>query len=327
MADRAEQAVASPDRIEGVLLGAAAGDALGAGYEFGCAPFPTDGRARMIGGGLGPFAPGEWTDDTAMTVAIAEGLVADGRRADRGVDLAAIGAHFLDWFRADPPDVGNATRAVLAAARDGADLARAARHHLDGHPRGGAGNGALMRTAPVALYHLGVEAAMAETARAVAALTHADPLAGDACVLWCVGIDRAVREDRLDGVRDGLAWIPEERRERWAGWLAEAEAGPPERFRPNGFTVPALQAAWAACLHTVADEAAPDRQLEVALHRAVGIGDDTDTVAAIAGALLGGRWGAAAIPAEWRAMLHGWPGLDADGLASLARTVAGVAEA
>ena len=61
---------AQMDRACGVLLAAACGDALGAGYEFGSARL--DGAPRMIGGGLGGFAPGEWTDDTAQAVAIAE---------------------------------------------------------------------------------------------------------------------------------------------------------------------------------------------------------------------------------------------------------------
>ena len=62
---------AQRDRACGVLLGAAAGDALGAGYEFG-PPLAPDAPVDMIGGGLGPFKPGEWTDDTSMAIAIAE---------------------------------------------------------------------------------------------------------------------------------------------------------------------------------------------------------------------------------------------------------------
>ena len=57
------------DRACGAVLGAAAGDALGAGYEFGCATVGPDGP-QMIGGGLGNFAPGEWTDDTTMAWAV-----------------------------------------------------------------------------------------------------------------------------------------------------------------------------------------------------------------------------------------------------------------
>ena len=64
---------AQTDRACGVLLAAACGDALGAGYEFGSAPLPPPGTPpAMIGGGLGGFEPGEWTDDTSQAYAIAE---------------------------------------------------------------------------------------------------------------------------------------------------------------------------------------------------------------------------------------------------------------
>lgn len=285
------------DRVAGVLTALAAGDALGAGYEL---QPPTTGPVAMIGGGLGGFAPGEWTDDTAMAVAVAE-VTATGL-----LDAAAVGDGFLAWYRDGPKDVGIATRAVLSAATDGAGLAAAAARYLARTPRGGAGNGALMRTAPVALLHLGDDTALAEAAREVAELTHADPLAGDACVLWCVAIDRAVREDRLDGVHDGLGLLPAARRARWEAVLEQAETGPPGRFAPNGFTVPALQAAYAAVRHTPIPVARPGGHLAAALEAAVRIGDDTDTVAAIAGALLGARWGTSAVPLRWLRALHGW---------------------
>ncbi|MFP4235177.1 MAG: ADP-ribosylglycohydrolase family protein, partial [Nitriliruptoraceae bacterium] len=124
------------DRIAGTLLGLAAGDALGAGYEFRSPPF---GEVAMIGGGLGDFAPGEWTDDTSMAVCIAE-VAAEGT-----LDLVAIGERFLAWARSGPADIGISTRAVLGAATDAADLPAAAQAYLAAHPKGGAGNGALMR--------------------------------------------------------------------------------------------------------------------------------------------------------------------------------------
>ncbi len=280
----------------GVMLATAAGDALGAGYE---GQPPARGAISMIGGGYGGFAPGEWTDDTDMAVCIAE-VAATG-----STDTSAIGEGFLAWLRGGPADVGIATREVLATAAAGHDLPAAARAYFAEHPRGAAGNGALMRTAPVALAHLGDDAALARHARAVAELTHADPLAGDSCVLWCVAIDRALREGRLDGVHDGLALLPQERRAEWVAAIAEAEQHPPERFGRNGFTVTALQAAYAAIVHTPVPEDRPARHLVDALKRAVRIGHDTDTVAAIAGGLLGARWGASAIPFAWRRRLHG----------------------
>ena len=313
------------DRVAGALVGMAAGDALGAGYEF--AP-PPRGEVAMIGGGLGDFAPGEWTDDTSMAVCIAE-VTATGR-----LGLDPIGERFLAWLHSGPPDIGISTAAVLRAAdaarassADTAEehpagaaaaLATAAARYLADHPRGGAGNGALMRTAPVALLHLGDDAGLATDARAVAELTHADPLAGDSCVLWCVAIDRAVREGRFDGVHDALAQLPAPRRARWAAALADAEEQPLGTFTANGFTVTALQAAYAAVVQTPVPAADPAGHLEAALTAAVRIGGDTDTVAAIAGMLLGARWGATAVPSAWYRMLHGWPGLRAEDLEQLA---------
>ena len=303
------------DRIAGTLLAAAAGDALGAGYEFQRPPF---GEIAMIGGGLGPFAPGEWTDDTSMAICIAE-VTATG-----DLDLDAIGERFLAWARSGPKDIGTSTGAVLRDADRGGDLSEAAARYHARHPRGAAGNGALMRTAPVALAHLGDDAALSDAARDVALLTHADPLAGDACVLWCVAIDRAIGDLRLDGVWDGLALLPLERRGFWHDALTAAETDPAGRFVPNGFTVTALQAAYAAVAQTPVPDDVPSRHLEVALDAAVRVGDDTDTVAAIAGGLLGARWGASAVPDHWRDLLHGWPGLRATDLIRLAiRTASG----
>jgi ADP-ribosylglycohydrolase len=300
------------DRVVGTLLGMAAGDALGAGYEFGT---PPDGPAEMIGGGLGHWAPGEWTDDTQMAICIAE-VTAAGP-----IDLVAIGQRFLDWYDTRPPDVGVQTASVLGSADDATELTSCAADHYARYPQRSAGNGSLMRTAPVALTYLGNDGAIAHWARQVSGLTHADPLAADACVLWCVAIDRAVREQRLDGARDGLALLDGPARERWSQALDEAEAAPAESFTPNGFVVTALQAAHAAVHQTPVPDDEPGRHLHDALQTAVGIGNDTDTVAAIAGALLGARWGASSVPATWRQLLHGWPGYHADDLTRLALAI------
>src|SRR6478736_817641 len=100
------------DRAAGVLLASAAGDALGAGYEFSY-PDP-ETTIAMIGGGPFGFAPGEWTDDTSMAVAIARVTAAGlDLRTTEGLDADAAG--FNDWFDSGPKDIGNQTRAVLSA--------------------------------------------------------------------------------------------------------------------------------------------------------------------------------------------------------------------
>jgi ADP-ribosylglycohydrolase len=319
------------DRAAGVLLGAACGDALGVPYEFK-PPLRADQQPDMVGGGLGDYAPGEYSDDTQMAVCIAE-VSATGAdlRTAKALDLVA--ANFLRWKRDGASDIGIQTREVLGAVYDraGDGLAAAMRDAAaDLHRRTGrsAGNGSLMRTAPVALTHLDDTAALAEAARAVSELTHYDPLASEACVLWCAGIRRAVLSGTFEGVREGLDLLPADRRDQWADWIAEAEANAPERFRPNGFVVPAFQAAWAAITHTPVSADNPDQgtaggqHLQNALSAAVRAGDDTDTVAAIAGALLGARWGHSAVPQAWQQVVHGWPQLRAADLVRLATLTA-----
>jgi ADP-ribosyl-[dinitrogen reductase] hydrolase len=297
------------DRAAGALVGAAAGDALGAGYEFKSHP-PAD--AQMIGGGLGNWERGEWTDDTQTALCIAE-ITASG-----SVELEGIAQRFLDWYHSGPADVGIQTRSVLDRASSAADLTGIAADYHKDHLKNSAGNGSLMRTSPVALASLGDDKDLARWAAEVSALTHGDPLAGEACALWCVAIDRAVREARLDGVRDGLELLPEQSRPRWTAWLDQAEKSPPAEFSPNGYVVAALQAAHSAITQTPIPADMPCTHLQNALKAAVAIGNDTDTVAAVAGALLGARWGASAIPMEWRSVLHGWPGYRAADLVRLA---------
>ncbi|MFL0579185.1 ADP-ribosylglycohydrolase family protein [Dietzia sp. 179-F 9C3 NHS] len=306
------------DRAAGALLGAAVGDALGAGYEFGSAPLGPEGP-RMIGGGLGDFAPGEWTDDTAMTWCVAE-VAATGADLRSEAALTAIARNFRAWLDSGPPDVGVQTRAVLRDAGPEPTPARLAEATARHHERSGgrsAGNGSLMRTAPVALAHLGDRPAIAEAAHAVSALTHFDPVAGQACALWCLAIDHAVRHAEFD-LRGGLELLESGARTYWAGVIDAAEEGPPERFTANGWVVEAFQAAWSSIHHTPVPGGDPGGHLPAALATAVGIGMDTDTVAAIAGALLGARWGAAAVPGEWRRICHGYPGLTGDELVTYA---------
>ena len=107
--------------------------------------------------------------------------------------------------------------------------------------------------------------------------------------------------------------------EFWGPLLDQAETGSPQEFPNNGWVVHALQTAWWAITHTDERDA---RQLQDALELAVRADGDTDTTAAIAGGLLGARWGASALPARWRRALHGWPGLFAKDLVTLAALTA-----
>ena len=304
------------DRAAGVLLGQACGDALGVPYEFAAPPV---GEAQMLGGGLGPYAPGEWSDDTQMAICIAR-VAASGADLTSAAARDLVAAAFEGWAANGASDIGNQTSAVLrgAAHLAGSPSQRLLSASAAVHGRSGrsAGNGALMRTGVVGLTRLFDRDHTAASARALAELTHYDWVAGDSAVLWSEAVRVAVVHGRLD-LAGGLDLIPDERREQWRTWIEDATGAEPKRFNPNGYTVTALQAAWAAITSTDEGDGSP-LHLQRGLQAAVKAGDDTDTVAAIAGALLGARYGASAIPARWRRMVHGWPGLRARDLISLA---------
>jgi len=311
---------ARADRAAGVALGAACGDALGAPYEFSPPSDPGTPLA-MAGGGALRRAPGEWTDDTAMAVPLLDAAVAARARGVALTEHLDDVAHAWVAWAHTAKDVGKQTRAVLTAAANrmvtAAKLADAAhQHHLRTGRSGG--NGSLMRTWPVALAHLDSPADLARTARTVSEMTHVDPDAGDACVLWSAAIAHAVDQGELDA-HVGLEHLPAARRDVWVGRIRDAEASAPVAFDRNGWVVHAFQGAWSA-LATTSGEG--PEHARGALEAAVRAGWDTDTVAAITGALAGARWGASALPREWVAPLHGWPGLTGAELAERARSFA-----
>lgn len=345
------------DRAAGVLLGAACGDALGVPYEF-ARRLADHEVPEMVGGGLGPYAPGEYSDDTQMAVCIAETLRDhDAPLSDRALQQTAEA--FLTWRRDGASDIGHQTQKVLGEAEHARGTEGVAEEMASVSERlfesglPSAGNGSLMRTGPLALAYLDDPAGLAVAADRYSRLTHGDPLASEACVLWCEGVRRAVVRGDLSGVRAGVELLPVGRQASWAAWLDEAEERPPHAFGDNGFVVRTLQAAWSAVSRGDEEEDASQAEslrlrssrpaahhrpggashdaglppsteslrLRHSLYSAVRAGDDTDTVAAIAGALLGARYGASAIPDEYLSVVHGWPGYRAADLAGLALAI------
>lgn len=285
------------DKIKGVLLGQAAGDALGAGYETG--KRPEEGKADMIGGGFG-FEPGEYTDDTEQAVCVALAKS----------DPYRVAENLIGWFKGMPKDVGGTTARLLGTAShyppgQMPEIAARFAERDAGYakPPGwdpGMANGSLMRTGPVCLPFLGKRDAIAGMARTISNLTHHDPWAGDACVLWSLAIEDAITHEDFDlrVILEGLEYVPVDRRDFWRDAISDAFDSRVEAPRRNGSAVGAFKAALKAVAYS--------KTLEDGLQRAVAIGGDTDTVAAIAGALLGAIHGASAVPDDWRRMVHGW---------------------
>ncbi len=294
------------DRAVGAVLASAAGDALGSQYEFG--PALPDSVTPAFGRGVFGHAPGEWTDDTSMAVPILD-VLARGEALDDASREEIVG-RWIGWART-AKDVGAQTRSVLSRipeSFDEDDVRAAARAVHDQTGRSG-GNGALMRTGPLALGYLDRPAAeLAEAARAVSELTHWEDDSASACIVWCAAIRHAVLTGELD-VRGQLVLLPPADATRWSVLIDEAlapGAHPRDFMESNGWVVRAFQGALAAI--------AGANSLTDAVERAVRGGNDTDTVAAIAGSLAGAVWGASALPAAWTQKLHGWPGYTGDDL-------------
>lgn len=300
------------DRIKGVLVGQAVGDALGAGYEFTTGP--KDGPAVMKRGGMG-FAPGEWTDDTQQAVCVAVGMA----------DPAKVAAGLIAWYESFPRDVGKQTSAILSRSTDYDTMLQAsvgfgqAQAHRPPQPGRvmypGSANGSLMRTGPVALAYLGERDEIARAAREVSDLTHWDPegWTAEACVIWSLAIDHAVHAGTLwvpEDIMAGLEFVDEMHHEYWIEVINEVLSSPVVPAGRNGSAVGAFKVALYAVVHS--------SDVDSGLQIAISAGNDTDTTAAIAGQLLGAIYGMSSVPSSYLSMVHGWPGLTALDLADIA---------
>ena len=302
--------ITNGSRAQGAILGLAVGDALGAPHEFS-PPLPSDFELTMSGGS--GWELGEWTDDTSMAIGI---LLAWKKCGEFGSlhSLDTLVEIWSDWAE-DARDVGIQTRSVLQSLTrlDAESAFEAARDHHERHGRS-AGNGSLMRTAPLALLDVS-DAELTRIASEVSLLTHYEDDATEACVIWTHAIRNAIRTGAVDtSLETELLQIDPGRREGWRERIEAAHALAPSEFANNGWVVSAFQAALSAVVISGGD-------FVKGTDAAVKAGYDTDTVAAIAGSLLGAWCGADAIPAEWLEPLHGWPGWGLAELQSAAVTL------
>lgn len=265
------------DRAIGALLGLAVGDVVGAAIEFSPRPDAAV-LSDMVGGGPFGLEPGQWTDDTAMALALADSLL-----ADPDLDPADLMTRFVSWWRdgtysctGDCFDIGIATSAALGAfERTGDPIAGSTRPEHSG-------NGALMRLAPVAIRHWRDPARLERVAARQTRTTHGSPDTLDASVIFAELIARAVAGEPAQEVLT----TPAVQRVK-GGFLGL----PRDAVRGSGWVVHSLQAAlWAVARTTTFRDA---------VLLAANLGEDSDTTAAIAGQLAGALYGASGIPGDW----------------------------
>lgn len=277
------------NRYLGAMLALACGDAIGTTVEFS----PRDSFAPVTGmQGGGPFGlqPGQWTDDTSMALCLAESLVQKG-----AFDPADQMVRYLNWWQwgylsstGTCFDIGTTVRHALASFQE------------TGNPWSGAdapdtaGNGSLMRLAPVVLFAYPDVAAAVACAADSSRTTHAAAEAVESCQLFAALLCSALAGTAKEELLASIAYRPTEPKlmELASGrFLAKSEG----QIRGTGYCVESLEAALWCFFHT--------DSLEEAVLRAVNLGEDADTTGAIVGQLAGAHYGADAIPAHWLEVL------------------------
>lgn len=272
------------DKRIGAILGLAVGDALGATYEF-CSPEEVpDGPLEIVGGGWLDLEPGETTDDTALARCVLEGY------QEGLLDLRRVRDTMLRWEDSQPKDIGNQTRKAFYYLRNHPE-ASSLRDDPDAQ-----GNGAVMRAAPHGVMTESPGQAV-ENAWAEATLTHPSWEARASSAL-VAGIVACLVEGQVPHEALETSWSLVEARDE-PGKRVREVLRPLERYEhdPGGWTVYTTRLALLNLLEAT--------DFRSGLERVVRLAGDADTNGAVAGALLGARFGVREIPPEWLDALQG----------------------
>jgi ADP-ribosyl-[dinitrogen reductase] hydrolase len=273
------------NRYCGAMLGLACGDAVGTTVEFSTRG-DFEPVTDMVGGGPFQLQPGQWTDDTSMALCLAASLL-----NCNGFDAVDQMNRYVNWWQwgyysctGHCFDIGMTTAAALERYLVRQDPMAGS---IDPHT---AGNGSLMRLAPVVLYYHPDRGQVVHHARLSSAITHGAPEALDACVLFARilghALDGSPKEDVLQvGAIDVSS--PSVRALADCHYCDKAI----DQIRSSGYCVDSLEAALWCFAHGTG--------FEDTVLAAANLGDDADTVAAMAGQLAGAFYGASAIPARW----------------------------
>lgn len=287
------------ERLRGGVYGLLVGDAVGVPYEFRAPDalpqrealelVPPEGHLPTY-----PEVPfGTWSDDGAQALCLLASLLERGR-----FDVDDFATRLLRWARdgymavgGHVFDIGMQTGRALRALESGAS----ARESGPAGERDN-GNGSLMRTLPLALWHAGDDAALVRDAFEQSAVTHAHARSRVCCALYCLWARRllAAEADAFAAAATALSQQvtsgSDEARELA---LIVAHDAPP---RGSGYVLDCLVSA----RHVLAEPG-----YEQVIRAAIALGDDTDTTACVAGGLAGVRDGVGAIPARWLGSLRG----------------------
>ncbi|WP_114947654.1 ADP-ribosylglycohydrolase family protein [Microvirga calopogonii] len=274
------------DRAVGALVGLAVGDAVGTTLEFRAKP-PRAVLFDLVGGGPFRLEPGQFTDDTSMSLALADSLM-----ADPNLDTHDLMNRFVRWWQ-------NGENSVTGECFDiGITTAQALRRfEITGDPLAGstdpdkAGNGSIMRLAPVAVRHWADRERLLRVARDQSRTTHGAAAAVTSCEILAELLADAIAGQPLSHLISGDA-----ARRVTGFWPGQ----PRDEVRGTGYVVACLHAALWAVSHT--------SSFRDAVLLAANLGEDADTTAAVAGQIAGALYGLSGIPTDWLDRLA-WRGM------------------
>jgi ADP-ribosyl-[dinitrogen reductase] hydrolase len=294
-----QEQIDAKGRFLGTLIGAAAGEALGAPWEFKSAAEVGNLPREITGGGI--WAAGEPTDDIELTLALLRSLV-----VRRGLALDDVAENYLKWFATRPKDIGNLTRSALENLRAGDPPTQSGAIAWEDSGRKAAGNGSVMCCAPVALLHVKRLDGLADDAAAVSRITHADPRCLAGCIAVTTAIAHLVRggkdaEEAIERASSAAGAVSDEVRAAVERGVARKPADLRVDGEDQGYVLHTVELAFSA-LASAAD-------FEEGIVAVVSRGGDTDTNACVAGALLGAKLGKSRIPERWVAKLKAAPEL------------------
>jgi len=277
------------DRFRGCLLGLAVGDAVGTTVEFksrGSFEPVND----MVGGGPFSLEPGQWTDDTSMALCLAESLI-----EKQGFYARDQMERYVRWYRDGHLsstgrcfDIGNATSSALHRfERTGEPFSGSTDPHS-------AGNGSIMRLAPIPMFFYPDSEQAVLNANDSSRTTHGTDECLDACVLYAYMLVKTLDGNPKDNIlfeADSAFLMRELSPKIHAIAAGEYRDKADDQIRGSGYVVESLEAAlW--CFHKT-------NTFRDAILKAVNLGDDADTTAAICGQIAGAYYGESGIPAEW----------------------------
>jgi ADP-ribosylglycohydrolase len=291
------------EQILGGILGLAVADAMGVPVEFKSSESLRNNPVTdMIGYGTYNQPPGTWSDDTSLTLCLLHSL------SKEKIDYTDIIKRFLSWMtegkytpHGEVFDIGIATRKALQRFRNGTEPLQ-----CGGTSEQDNGNGSLMRILPLAFYLHAIDEESFDVIHNISSLTHAHKRSHLAC-----GIYLTIAKNLLDGsdLKNAIDFGTEKAKEYYENKKEYADdlkhykrlfepkfASLPEKeIKSSGYVVDTLESALWCLLNT-------DNYRDCVL-KAVNLGEDTDTVAAVAGGLAGIFYGLEGIPKKWLSQL------------------------